>query len=362
MNPTVDNEGKGSFLAPVSHEQSGMLEVAQSRAAQEVQAQMVIAKKFRRNEIECIERIKVACQRKGLAELSMYSYPRGGQQVTGPSIRLAEVLAKSWGNMNCGIIELEQKDGESTMMAYAWDLETNTRVDKVFTVQHVRSKRDGNVNLTDPRDIYEMTANQGSRRLRACILSIIPIDVQDAAIEECEKTLKNQNKEPLKDRVTAMVLAFKNDFGVTQEMLEKRFGHRTDAFNEQEMVTLRKIYVSLRDNMSRREDWFDAGTPVKDSTTKSPKKENAAPTGNTDNPPAGTKDALYDPAKPLVSIEAMMRRDSVTEEQVVAYAKTLSLAGDRVKKVSEIREANLAKIGENWVTHLPQIQSIPAGE
>ena len=124
-----------------------------SRQAQEVQAAMVIAKRFPRDEVEAYNRIMRACQRKKLAETAMYEYPRGGTKVTGPSIRLAEAMAQNWGNLDFGILELEQKNGESQVMAYAWDLETNTRQTKVFSVPHVRGTKKGNVPLTDPRDI-----------------------------------------------------------------------------------------------------------------------------------------------------------------------------------------------------------------
>ena len=138
-----------------------------SRQAQEVQGAIVMAKKFPRDEYDAMERIKRTCQRATLAEQAIYSYPRGGQTVMGPSIRLAEALAQNWGNIDYGVIELEQKNGSSEMMAYAWDLESNTRVTKIFTVEHKRDTRKGTYQLTDSRDIYEATANFGARRMRA---------------------------------------------------------------------------------------------------------------------------------------------------------------------------------------------------
>lgn len=86
-----------------------------SRQAQEVQAAMVVAKRFPRDEIEANNRILNACKRKSLAERAIYEYPRGGENVTGPSIRLAEVMAQNWGNLDFGITELEQKNGESNL-------------------------------------------------------------------------------------------------------------------------------------------------------------------------------------------------------------------------------------------------------
>ena len=64
--------------------------------------------------------------------------------VKGPSIRAAETLAKYWGNIDFGIKELSQNLNTHTseVMAYAWDLETNTRQTKTFTVNHIRVSND----------------------------------------------------------------------------------------------------------------------------------------------------------------------------------------------------------------------------
>lgn len=256
-------------------------EMVTTRQAQEVQAAMVIAKKFPRDEVESYNRIMRACQRKTLAEQAMYEYPRGGTKVTGPSIRLAEAMAQNWGNLDFGIIELEQKTGESQVMAYAWDLETNTRQTKIFTVPHIRSTKKGNIPLTDPRDIYELVANQGARRVRACILGVIPGDVIDAAVEECRNTLTSKNKEPLIDRVRKGIKLFEDKFSVSQEMIEKYIGCKCEAFSENDMIRLNNVYRSLRDGMSKREDYFEISLPAADAEVENPfdKKQEE----NTDN-------------------------------------------------------------------------------
>lgn len=255
MSNEVTNIFNGGST-PAVQQKSATTEMVTTRQAQEVQAAMVIAKKFPRDEIEAFNKIMRACQRKSLAEQSMYEYPRGGTKVTGPSIRLAEALAQNWGNLDYGIVELEQRDGESQVMAYAWDLETNTRQTKIFSVPHVRGTKQGNKKLTDPRDIYEMVANQGARRLRACILGVIPGDVIDSAVEQCELTLKSDNTEPLIDRVRKMVKAFEDKFSVTKEMIEGFLGCSSEAFSENDFIRLRKVYGSLKDGMSKREDYF----------------------------------------------------------------------------------------------------------
>jgi len=249
----IDRDDMQEYHAPTG----SMVDVAQTRAAQEVQAAMIVAKKFPRDETAAYNRIMQACKRRMLAEQAVYAYPRGGTTVTGPSIRLAEVLAQSWGNLDFGIIELDQRRGESDVMAYAWDLETNVRQTKIFTVKHERHKKGGKVDkLTDPRDIYEMSANQGARRLRACILGVIPGDVTDAAVQACDKTLAGGSDEPLQDRVRKMVAAF-SEHGVSLQLIEGRLGHKIGVTAEAELVSLRKIYLSIRDNMAEPSQFFD---------------------------------------------------------------------------------------------------------
>ncbi len=259
----------------ILNDQSSKLKTSQtemmiSRQAQEVQAAMIIAKKFPRDEVESYNRILRACQRKSLAEQSMYEYPRGRTKVTGPSIRLAEAMAQNWGNLDFGIIEMEQRNGESQVMAYAWDLETNTRQTKVFSVPHIRSTKKGNVPLTDPRDIYEMVANQGARRVRACILGVIPGDVQDAAIEQCHKTLIEGEKKPLVDLVRDMAAIFQQEYGIPLDSIEEYIGCKSEAFSMNDLIRLKRVWKSLKDGMAKREDFFNLKPTVDNSEAGNP--------------------------------------------------------------------------------------------
>ena len=227
-----------------------------TREVQEVQAAVFMAKKFPRNENEAIGRILRSCERVGLATKAVYSYPKGGTQVSGPSIRLAEAIARAWGNIQSGVVELEQREGESTCMAYCWDIETNTRECKIFTVKHQISTRNGMKVLTDPREIYELVANQGARRKRACILNIIPGDVVDEAMARCNKTLQSNNRKPLIDRLRELVDMFQTRYSVPLASIEKYFGYPLDVFTEQDGVTLAGIYNALKDGAAKREDYF----------------------------------------------------------------------------------------------------------
>lgn len=244
----------------------------QSRAVAEVQAAMMIARANPRDQRAALDRILNACTRPSLASCAVYTYSRGGSDISGPSIRLAEAVAQQWGNMQFGIREIDQSGGVSTVQAYAWDVETNTRREVTFHVPLVRHTKRGTVNLTDPRDVYEHVANQGARRLRACILAVIPGDVTEAAVAQCEQTM-TAHADISPENIQRIVAAFEK-FGVTKAQIESRIQRRLDAIRPAQVVMLKKIYTSMNDGMSAPEDWFD---PAVGGESATPAKAQAAP-------------------------------------------------------------------------------------
>jgi hypothetical protein len=261
----ADNPFRRGALA--EHVNAGAVTIESDRAVAEAQGKLILAKKFPRDEARAYSAIIQACSRRSLAEVSMYAFPRGGQSVTGPSIRLAEELARCWGNMSYGTRELSRKEGVSEMEAFAWDEETNVRSVQQFTVRHIRDTRSGGVRLTDERDIYELTANQAARRLRARILAILPPDIVEAAIEQCRKTVTGASDEPIAARIRKMVVAFAK-FGVTAEQIEKRLGHPIDETTPDDIADLTGIFTSLRDGQTKAADWFGANATQGDGVPR----------------------------------------------------------------------------------------------
>lgn len=250
---TVQNE----FDRPAVIVAEGNLAIESSRATAEVLGAIHAAKRFPRDQFTAYNNILKECQRYTLAEKALYSYPRGGQNVTGPSIRMAEAIARHWGNIDSGIRELEQRDGESIMQSYAWDLETNFRVTKNFTVKHIRDKKTGAVALRDQRDIYELTANQGARRLRACLLAVVPGDVVEGAEKQVRQTLAAGPKGVTReDRVRKMVAEF-DKLGVKTEHIEQRIGCPLISITDEQIIDLVGVYNAVKDGTTKRGDFFD---------------------------------------------------------------------------------------------------------
>jgi hypothetical protein len=356
MNAVMEKTANPFETGQIAARPSGQNAVAntdQQRAVAEVQASMMIARMNPRDPIAAMDRILNACARPTLADSAVYTYSRGGSDVSGPSIRLAEAMAQAWGNMQFGIRELDQRSGESTVQAFAWDVETNTRREVTFQVPHIRYTRSGSKRLEDPRDIYEMVANQGARRLRACILAVIPGDVTEAAVAQCEVTIKTK-ADTSPEAMQKMLDAF-DAYGVSKEQIEKRIQRRLDAIQPAQVVSLKKIYTSLRDGMSAPGDWFEAG------------EDNAPPAATrTDSVKDKLRAKQKQPTAPDPQDEAL----KTVEQSPASGAPTITYAAiaDQINKARDRDEINIAADLVSFIDdaeqrkELAQMCAIKAGE
>jgi len=248
--------------------------VEQQKAVAEVQARMMIARANPRDSVRCVDMILQDCTRVTLAETALYAYSRGGSDISGPSIRLMENIARRWGNIASGIKEIARHQGYSECVAYAWDLESGYYDERQFTVRHWRDTKKGGYATTDERDIYETVANMGQRRKRAVLQTVIPGDVTEAAVEQCEETL-HAKADTSPEGLQKMLAAFV-EFGVTKEQIEARCQRRFESIRPAQVVMLRRIYMSLRDEMSEPNDWFDRNEVTQDGEKEAPTPGKAA--------------------------------------------------------------------------------------
>lgn len=255
--------------------------VEQSRAIAQVQGALIVARQNARNTILASQRMREACQDIRLAERAFFSYPRGGETVTGASIHLATELARCWGNVDYGISETRRDEarGESEMVSHAWDLETNARVSNSFIVPHTRDTKRGSVVLDDARSIYENNANNAARRLRECIFRVLPRAFVDEAQEICRYVLENGGDEPMEERREKLINAF-GGIGISKRRLERRVGRPADQFTAFDIGELRIAFKSIRVGEADPSELFpdDTAEQVKEELVKKadkPKPETA---------------------------------------------------------------------------------------
>lgn len=242
---------QGSMPSPVN---AGSVSIEQQRAIAEAQGQLILAKRFPRDLNGAYAELMEACKLPALAEVAFYTLPRGNKSVTGPSIRLAEEIARVYGNFQYGHRELSRDDKKSEVEVYAWDMEKNNYSKRQITVMHVMDTRDGPRKLRDQKDIDDKIANVASKQVRGRILALVPKWLSEAAIAECRKTLAGTNDMPIGERVRKMTQAFAK-FGVTVKHLETYLGHSLDAVDTDEIADLTGIFNAIKEG-AKIADYF----------------------------------------------------------------------------------------------------------
>lgn len=285
--------GTGREVGPAAR--TGLVSVEQQRAIAEIQARLIVARANPRDPIRAVDLILNDCCRVTLAERAVYQYARGGTDIRGPTIRLAEAIAQRWGNIASGIKEIARHDGYSECVAYAWDLESGFYDERQFQIRHWRDTRQGGYVLTDERDIYELIANNGQRRKRAVLLTIVPGDVTEAALAQCEKTM-HASADVTPEGVAKLIEAFAT-FGVVPQQIEKRIQRRLDAIRPAQVVQLRQVYNSLSDGMSEPADWFEPIGAVEQPQAETQSGQAAPPTAGS-SPPAANPTARRGRGRP----------------------------------------------------------------
>lgn len=221
----------------------------ESKELSEIKGKMFLARQFPRDPEYALSLALRECERKELAEMAQYEFPRGDSVVKGPSIRLVEVLARHWGNIMSGVTEVDSDGQTTTIKCFAWDLETNTSDEKTFAVKHERRARGSTMKLTDERDIYEMVANKGARRKRACLLAVLPGWYVDEAVKACERTLADSLTagQSMEEVIAKMVEAY-SAYSITAEQLAEKVGKPdVSKLSRADVVKLRNLYSAIKD-------------------------------------------------------------------------------------------------------------------
>jgi hypothetical protein len=251
-----------SDLSPVGLAASEATKVEQTRAFAEVVVQAELAKRFPRNMLEVFRRIEEAFENSPeLVVKSKYKF-RKGEEVTGYTINFARAVAECVGNIHYSFKELSNTNKQSEMLSYAWDLETNTMQTRSVIVKHQRDlKGGGTKDLNSNRDIYENNANQASRRLRDCILGVLPA----AAVKKAERVVEDLltrafPQEKRKHYAEENVKRFK-EIGVSKKDLVAKLGDKpTEMWTRDDFANLAGIYDDIQKGTATVENTFGIST------------------------------------------------------------------------------------------------------
>ncbi len=304
--------------------------IEQSRAVAEVQAAVIAARSCPRDMNLARQQMQDSCDQLSLAENAFYRYPKAGQTINGPSVHLARELARCFGNVQYGIDELRRDDdhGQSEMLAWAWDVQNNTRPSMKFVVPHRIDKSGGPKELVEMRDIYENNTNMGARRLREQIFAIIPKYFTEEAVARCEATLARGDGRPLDERIAAAVDLF-GQMEIGETRLEQKLGRPRERWDQFDLAQLRQSHRAIQRGEAEVEDVFpQRSISVAEITAALAPAAQPAPVAVAEAPVEPEPDA---PAEAPAEDQAAAPAGGVPVDELVALAKKAGLIAQNAK-------------------------------
>lgn len=238
-----------------------------SEARSEMEAAVVMARNYPRDEARAAHKMHMSAWRVSFAEEALYSFPRGGTQVEGPSVRLAREMARCWGNLRHSIQVVSIDEDFVHVRGRAWDMETNTLAENETKFKRLQQRK-GRGGVTqwvepDERDMRELVSRHGAVCVRNAILQLMPYDVVEDMLNACKETTTKAATSGLAEeegRVANLrsLEAWFKQHGVTKAMLEQRLGHDLAGLTAAEYTELKRIGFTLRDGAATPGDYFEA--------------------------------------------------------------------------------------------------------
>ena len=198
------------------------------------------------------------------ARSAEYAKPVGGGSVKGPSVRLAELVAMCWKNLEIEVNDPIIADKTVTVKACAWDLENNYRQEAIA----VTSITDKNGNRYKNSMIETACLATASKAKRNAIFSIIPRAYVNDLLEVA-KTVANANEKPLEQRRKDAIEFFARTHKVSSEQIFATLGiEGEDDMTTDHLDELRSIITALKEGEAKPEDFFNLKTESKADSIK----------------------------------------------------------------------------------------------
>lgn len=295
------SNGDDEKEVPTMAVESGTLALLQGA---EIDRQIATAKKYPRSVTRFRDEMRqMATLSESIAEECIYSIPRDGKTIRGPSARFAEIAASAWGNCRAGARVVNEGQDFVTSQGVFHDLERNVAI--TYEVQRRIVDKKGR--RFGP-DMISVTANAAcSIALRNAILKGIPKAFWSEMFDEAQQVVRGDIK-TLADRRQKALAAFA-EFKVTPDMICKLLDvPGVQDIGLDDLVTLRGTLTAIKDGDTTVEQAF-SGEPkgkVRQPEEEPPASEKktapaaaattapAGPTGQSSGQPASAEGASGD--------------------------------------------------------------------
>lgn len=228
---------------------SGSLE-AVDRAS--IDMQIATAKKYPRSVAQALKEAKeLATLDEETAGSMFYVLPRGGKKIEGPSARLAEIMAYSWGNLRADADIVAEDRTHVTAMGTCFDLEKNVAI-RVRVKRRITDKKGARYN----EDMIGVTSNAAiSIALRNAVFKVIPQAFARRIYETARQVSVGKAGTMAQKRHSAMEWFLKA--GVDAEQVYKLLDVKGfDDIGVDEIITLKGLVNALKDGETTVEQVF----------------------------------------------------------------------------------------------------------
>lgn len=275
----------------------------------EIDTQISTAKAFPRVSMKVFidEVLTLATMTEEIADSCVFSLPRGGKMIEGPSVRLAEIVAHCYGNVRYGARVIENDGKTITSQGICHDLEKNvsyTTEEKKSIMQNewINGVKTGNM-IQMNHDMQVMSGKVCSAiALRNAIFKIVPPAIWLPIYEQVKLVAKG-SAETLVDRRNKAVKWF-NDNSVTNDQICSVLSiKKIEDIDLDKLSVLSGIRSAIKNGESTVKDIFDPEKPEQ-KDKKLPK----------------IKDIELQEMLKEYSIEDIQKQYEVTTEQILKFS------------------------------------------
>lgn len=156
--------------------------------------------------------------------------------LTGPSVHLAKLIVRNWGNIRAEAKVVQITDKQVVSRGTCWDLENN-----VATAFEVRRSIVGKTGHRFSDDMITVTGNAANAiAYRNAVFSVIPKSVVDKVYESTQKYIIGDisDDDKLLTRRKNCIDFFKNEYGISEEEVVKLCGKQTVNQIKTEQIAL----------------------------------------------------------------------------------------------------------------------------
>lgn len=294
-----DPEAVMSGTADITSERSGFTEM---QVKGEVDVQIATAKRFPRNmKLFLVKAESMATIDEETAESCFYSLParRGGNEkpIEGPSVRFAEIVAASWGNLRVQAQIVEDDGKFITAQGRCWDLENN--VAAAVDVRRKITTKDGK-RFSD--DMINTTANAAcSIAFRNAVMKIVPMAMARSIYIKARQVAIGDASTLVAKR-GSMIEYFRKMNISAEQVCAAVSKASIEDITVEDLATLKGMATAIKDGETTVDEAFPRIDVKKNQNTEKPpttpgpagetQKETIAKTKQSTDPLSGLREAL----------------------------------------------------------------------